>query len=259
MADEQPPRFESFGIVGFGHFGRMLAGSLAGHGRVLVYDDDPEMLVDFPNGVKAGEVEDVAGCDVVVLAVPFSSLAAALEQVRDHVAPDSVVMDVVSTKARASELLETVLAGHTNLLATHPLFGPPSMTHVEQGQHLVVTLARGARAEALVRFLESEFGLDVFRLDPGAHDESMAYMQALPFFIARALVRLDILGLKDRELLALPSFEKLATIAAIEEHHTQEMFATSQLSNPYAASVRRRFLDVLEEIHAELEATEETP
>ncbi|MEX2269778.1 MAG: prephenate dehydrogenase [Acidimicrobiia bacterium] len=248
-------KFESYGIVGFGHFGRMLAGSLVEHGRVLVYDEHPANVVALPDGVQEASIEDVAKCDVVILAVPFSSLEHAIQSVRDHLSPSGVVMDVVSTKALATELLESNLPDGVNILATHPLFGPPSMTHVEQGQHLVVTLARGERAEQLVEFLAQEFGLDVFRIDPAKHDESMAYMQALPFFIARALVRLDILDLKDRELLALPSFEKLATIAAIEQHHTQEMFDTSQLSNPYAATVRRRFLDILEEIDAELEGS----
>jgi prephenate dehydrogenase len=247
-------RFESYGIVGFGHFGRMLAGSLAEHGRVLVYDERPENVVALHDGVQHGSLEDVARCDVVVLAVPFSSLEAAIKSVRDHLSPTSVVMDVVSTKKLATEMLEAHLPPEVDILATHPLFGPPSMTHVEQGQHLVVTLARGERAEALAAFLSEEFGLDVLRVDPAKHDEAMAYMQALPFFIARALVRLDILGLKDREALALPSFEKLATIAAIEQHHTQEMFDTSQRSNPYAAEVRQRFLELLRDIDAELDA-----
>ena len=248
------PKFESFGIVGFGHFGRMLAGSLADHGRVLVYDEDPASVVALHDGVESAALVEVAQCDVVVLAVPFSSLEAAIRSVRDHLSSSSVVMDVVSTKQLATDLLQSNLPESVSILATHPLFGPPSMTHVEQGQHLVVTLARGERAEQLVEFLAHEFGLDVFRLDPAKHDESMAYMQALPFFIARALVRLDILGLKDRELLALPSFEKLATIAAIEQHHTQDMFDTSQRSNLYAAQVRKRFLEVLTELDAELDA-----
>lgn len=248
-----PSQFESFGIVGFGHFGRMLAGSLADHGQVLVYDENPEAVVALHDGVEPASLEEVARCDVVVLAVPFSSLERAIHSVRDHLAPTSVVMDVISTKELATDLLQAHLPEGVNILATHPLFGPPSMTHVEQGQHLVVTLVRGERAEQLVEFLAEEFGLDVFRIDPAKHDQSMAYMQALPFFIARALVRLDILDLKDRELLALPSFEKLATIAAIEQHHTQEMFDTSQRSNPHAAKVRKRFLEVLAEIDAELD------
>jgi len=247
--------FESYGIVGFGHFGRMLAGSLVDHGRVLVCDEHPENVVALADGVESAPLEAVAACDVVVLAVPFSSLEAAIHSVRDHLSPDSVVMDVVSTKTLATELLVNHLPADVNIVAAHPLFGPPSMTHVEQGQHLVVTLARGERAEQLVELLSREFGLDVFRIDPAKHDEAMAYMQALPFFIARALVRLDILGLKDREALALPSFEKLATIAAIEQHHTQQMFDTSQRSNPYAATVRKRFLEILTELDAELDET----
>ena len=40
----------------------------------------------------------------------------------------------------------------------------------------------------------------------------MAYMQALPFFIAGPC-EIDVLELPYRELLSLPSFEKLASIA----------------------------------------------
>ena len=57
------------------------------------------------------------------------------------------------------------------------------------------------------------------------------------------------------DLLAIPSYEKLVMIADIEQHHTQEMFDTSQLANPYAADVRREFLerDPVNRLQTELE------
>jgi prephenate dehydrogenase len=241
---QQP--FGSFGVVGYGHFGAFLARSLAEHGKVLVCDADDARLSVSEEGVRAAPIEEVAQADVVVVAVPFGSFATAVGAVRDQLRPETVVMDVVSTKERATRVLQELLADHPNVLATHPLFGPPSMARVEPGQRIVITYEKGPGAAALRAFLASGdggLGLHVIERTPEEHDEAMAYMQALPFFIARALVALDLPHNED--VMAIPSYEKLSNIAEIEKHHTEEMFLTSQLANPYAERVRTAFLVAL--------------
>jgi prephenate dehydrogenase len=245
--------FESFGIIGYGHFGQFLAASLAPYGEVIVADVDAGQLADRVDGVRAGTVEEIAACDAVVIAVPFAALADVLDELKGILPATTVVMDVISTKSEATALLRSGLGDHRELLSTHPLFGPPSMDRMRAGQKLVVTACDGDRAEQLLAFLEREFGLEPVEIGPEEHDEAMAYIQALPFFIARALVRLKILERTERDL-GLPSFEKLATIAEIEMHHTPAMFDTSQRSNPYAERVRKEFLQVLSDLDRELES-----
>jgi prephenate dehydrogenase len=247
-------RFETFGIVGYGHFGQFLAASLARHGKVLVHDADDAKVEHAGDGIRPASLDEVAAADVVILAVPFAALAGVLGQIRDRLGRDTVVMDVVSSKQRATELLEESLPPDANLLATHPLFGPPSMTRIEPGLRIVVTAERGAAAARLREFLEQELGLVAVSLSPDAHDRAMAYMQSLPFFIARALVSIDLLELEHRDLLAIPSFEKLAEIAFIEQQHTVDMFDTSQISNPYADEARRHFVAALQQLQADIEA-----
>jgi prephenate dehydrogenase len=245
--------FTTFGIVGYGHLGQLLARSLADQGKVLVTDVDDTRLEDVTKGVRVASLDEVVGADVTILAVPYRALEVLLEDIRDRLGADTVVMDVVSTKAHATELLQRILAEHPNVLATHPLFGPPSMTRLERGLRLVVTHEKGERAAAFQEFLTSQFGLEIIHISAEEHDRAMAYMQSLPFFIARALVRIDLLGMPHRDVLAIPSFEKLAEIEAIEEQHTMGMFDTSQISNPYAEDARRRFLEILKELQAEIE------
>jgi prephenate dehydrogenase len=252
--------FGTFGVVGYGHFGSFFARSLAEHGKVLVTDADESLLPVDVEGVRAAPLEEVAQADVVVVAVPFLSFEGVVRQLAPHLGPDTVVMDVVSTKERSTHVLENVLADHPNVLATHPLFGPPSMERVEAGHRLVITYQRGERAAALRAFLASGdggLGLWIHDRTPDEHDETMAYMQALPFFIARALVELDLPH--DEDVLSIPSYQKLASIAEIEKHHTDEMFDTSQRANPYADEVRRRFLDALLELDRRIRAGEVHP
>jgi len=247
---DDPMEFQTFGIVGYGHFGKFLADSLSDYGKVLVTDVDAGKLESASNGVRAVLIDEVVTADVVILAVPFTALREVLDDIRDSLPGDTVVMDVISTKAHASYLLESVLSEHPHLLATHPLFGPPSMQRIGAGDRLVVTYERGRRAAEFRGFLEARLGLEIVEVSPREHDEAMAYMQSLPFFIARALVRLD---LPFRDELTIPSYRKLAEIAAIEEEHTVDMFDTSQVSNPYAEDARRHFLEVLGGLQREIE------
>ena len=188
----------------------------------------------------------------LIAAVPFGALQSVLEKLQPVLRPETLVMDVTSTKERATELFERILGDHPNVLATHPLFGPPSMDRLEPGEKLVVTLARGPQAQAFCAFLTTTFGIEIVEVEAHEHDEAMAYMQALPFFIARALVDIGVLDEKHVHDLVIPSFEKLARIAEIEKHHTADMFDTSQRSNPYAEAARTRFLDQLHELDARI-------
>jgi prephenate dehydrogenase len=219
---------------------------------VFVTDIDASKLPKRANGIRAATFDKIGQCDVVILAVPFGALETAITGLRDHLAEDTVVMDVVSTKARATDALQSVLDDHPNVMASHPLFGPPSMRHIEPGGRIVVTYEKGPRTVDLHRFLRADLRLHVLKLTPDEHDEAMAYMQALPFFIARALIKLKVLDIPHWEQLSIPSFEKLASIAAIEKHHSSAMFDTSQRSNPFAKEARDRLLKTLQELHREI-------
>lgn len=245
---------KSFGIVGYGHFGRFLARSLVEHGTVLVADVDEAVLTGNTDGLRVATMDEIGGTDVVIVAVPFNAFEVALKGLADRLDPETVVMDVVSSKVRSTAILEATLGDHPNLLATHPLFGPPSMPRIEPGDRLVVTMSKGDGAARLVDFLGSTspgLGLQILERSSEEHDRAMAYMHALPFFIARALVAID---LPTEDVLSIPSFQKLATIAEIERHHTDEMFDTSQRGNPYAQDVRAAFLSALNDLDEKLRA-----
>lgn len=246
--------FKTFGVIGYGNFGQFLARSLATYGDVIATDTDTRKLSSMKDRrIRFGSVTDVAQSDVVILAVPFSSLDAALDQIRTIVKPRSVVMDVLSTKSASTALLVNALADHPNILATHPLFGPPSFQRIHKGSRIVITYEAGARTANFVQFLTEDLRLTVERMSSEQHDQAMAYMQSLPFFIARALVHLDIMEFGHQDSLAIPSFQKLLTIANIEQFHTHDMFETSQLSNPYAEQARNRFIEALLQIQRQLE------
>ena len=52
-----------------------------------------------------------------------------------------------------------MLDGHPNVIASHPLFGPPSMKRIQPGQRLVITHEQGPEAAKFRTFLETKLGL----------------------------------------------------------------------------------------------------
>ena len=236
----------SFGIVGCGALGAMLADSLAVAGEVRTYD-----LASTPGRTHA-PLADVSACDLVICAVPDSALRDAVGSIVPLLGDNSVVMDTVSSKVNATATLAELLPGGVDYVASHPLFGPPSMSSITPGLRLVVTDVRGGHAEAVLVFFAEQFGVDIVRMTSEEHDRSMAYILALPLFIARVLDRMEIDRMPLLDKLSIPSFEKLVTLAAIERFHSDGMFLTSQCANPFAADMREAFSNAVVQLRKDL-------
>src|SRR5215212_7887722 len=89
-------------LGGSGHQGRGLARRFAQAGMsVVVGSRDPmrarALVAEWPAGASIevdANAAAVARADIVVLAVPFPSIAPLLEEVRSHFLPGAVVVDV---------------------------------------------------------------------------------------------------------------------------------------------------------------------
>jgi len=80
----QPIRIRSIGILGFGAFGRLIAEHL--HPYFTLFACDPALTAEDERyaHVRFGNISAVAGCDLVILAVPVSELSSALRGIRPH-------------------------------------------------------------------------------------------------------------------------------------------------------------------------------
>ena len=93
----------------------------------MAYDADAD-LDSQPSdlGVTLTSLENVALCDVIVLAVPVSCFEEILTLIAPICRPGSTVVDVGSVKMQPALAMEQILPSHVNVVATHPLFGPES-------------------------------------------------------------------------------------------------------------------------------------
>src|SRR5262245_45425409 len=116
------PDASAIGLLGYGRFGRALAGLCQAAG-VPVRAYDPGAAP--PAEVAVGSVPELAAAaGTLFVAAPLDAIPAAVEGLAPHVGLDHLVADVGSVKVSPAAALERVLGARVPWVATHPLFGP---------------------------------------------------------------------------------------------------------------------------------------
>jgi len=243
-----PLQATTLGLIGFGQFGRLAASVLAPHYDIVVFDTAPLQGAIEGMRLRAGSLEQAATCDVVIVAVPVLAMPAVFTAIAQHLKPGTLVVDVGSVKVQPVQWMLELLPAHVDIVATHPLFGPQSARGGLAGQRLVVCPVRGDRHGCIVDLAE-RLGLTVSVTTPEAHDQEMAYVQALTHLIGRSLVNL---GIPD-ETLKTDSYQHLLDLCGLVGGDSFELFRAIQTQNPYATDVVRTFVAQAQELLDQLE------
>ena len=227
------------GLVGFGQFGRLAARLLKDHFAIVVTDVAPTAeAAARAAGVQFGTLEEVAGCEIVVVAAPVAYMRDVFAAIAPYVRPGALVADVGSVKMLPAQWMQELLPEHVDIVATHPLFGPQSAKDGLAGLRFVVCPIRGERHERVAAFGRS-LGLTVTITTPEEHDREMAYVQALTHLIGRSLVNI---GIPDEQL-KTPSYQHLLELCGLIGADTFELFTAIQTQNPFAPEVAKAFVD----------------
>ncbi|MDP3993766.1 MAG: prephenate dehydrogenase/arogenate dehydrogenase family protein [Candidatus Doudnabacteria bacterium] len=241
-------RIERVGIVGFGNFGKFFARKLATTFDVSVWDCRNFNDEAAEMSVRWSTLEEVANRELVVLAVPLQSMELLLGRLTLCVNPNALLMDVCSVKQEPLRLMRKYLP-QIELLGTHPLFGPQSAKDGWHGHRLVICpiAASSPKSEFMLQFLRDQ-GLRLFEMTAEQHDRQMANVQALTHFIARGLTGCEV----SNSELATTAFGHLCKVAELLGADSWELFKTIELGNPFAAEVRQRFMQELENLERRL-------
>lgn len=236
------------GILGYGRFGRALAGLLeeAGHRyRAL----DPGAAV--PEAKRAEDWAALAAdADFLALAVPVPALAGAIEQAATVLRPGQVLFDVGSVKTGPCRSMEQILGPRHPFAGTHPLFGPVSLARAERPLRVVLCpspLHPGAGRQ-VARLFEG-LGCEVLEQNPEDHDRVMATTHALTFFLAKGLLEV---GAGADLPFTPPSFHSIQRTLESVRGDAGHLFATLQNENPFALEARTHLLEALQAIHHDL-------
>jgi prephenate dehydrogenase len=230
---------KTIGIVGYGSFGKFLVDKLSGQFKVLVYSRRHQ-----PGENIFVSLDDMAKTDFLILSIPLEAYEEYLTKLRSILTPNTVIVDVCSVKVKPIKIIRQILPDQP-LLATHPLFGPESAAKSLKGHTLVICpeVSNKLASDRLVK-LAKEQGLNVLVESAKIHDQQMATVHALTFFIARAL---DKYQLKSHKF-DTPSYKRLLYLAELDTHHSDELFQTIETGNPYAKAARHKFINLMNDL-----------
>jgi len=144
--------------------------------------------------------DDVAHCveqaDLVIVAVPVMVIKEVLIEIASHLKPESVVMDVGSTKKLVCQWAEQFLPQHTAFIGGHPMIGKES-TAIEaadkslfRGHHFITTpdTKTNEQAIALAKQLIKALGMKEKPMTPNHQDILVTWASDLPFIVATCLL-----------------------------------------------------------------------
>jgi len=190
------------GIVGFGTFGQFLAKTFTKHHDVVAtsrsdYTKEAEQL-GVLKFFSFSRMADFFGTplDVCVLAVSIISFESTLTLIQPYVQGlEVLIVDVLSVKEYPRSLMLEHLPEESDILCTHPMFGPDSGggPHGWSGLNFVyekVRISTGhARRDVLERFLciWEQQGCSMVRMCCSIHDRHAADSQFITHLVGRML------------------------------------------------------------------------
>lgn len=233
----------TFGIIGYGAFGQLAASILSKYTKVFVYDINSTQS-DSSSAVKFVDIDQVAKCDFVLISSGIESLEQICKDIADKVSKQTIVFDVCATKVKAVEILNKNLKGKCQLMSAHPLFGPQTVDSDLSGQSIVLFPIDLQNESMIDMFFESQLGLNVIKMSPEDHDQEMAWVHGLTFFVGRGLLEIS----PPKSQLTTGYYQKLLDIVEMESNHSKQLFLEVEKFNPFASEIRKKFTDKLEEL-----------
>lgn len=195
--------FEQLGLIGCGLIGGSFALALKRAKlvkRVVGYSKSPSTTerarqlgvidVAAPSALLA-----VSGADLVLIAVPVAASEATFKAIRHGLAPDTLVMDVGSTKTDVVEAARRGLADQLGgFVPAHPIAGKEmaGVGHAEavlfDGRQVVLTPIKATLRSHVQRATQvwTGIGARVLTMTPEEHDGAFAAVSHLPHLLAFA-------------------------------------------------------------------------
>ena len=237
------------GIIGFGRFGRLMAGYMAGDFTVKVFNRSDKSAEIAEAGAISTSLEEVCRQKVVILSVPISTMQKMLGQIAQLLRPDAMVVDVCSVKVYPTRWMLETLPQSVSLLGTHPMFGPDSAAESLHDRKIVLCNVRtdDTRYQEVKKYLTGK-GLNVIDTTPEEHDRQIAVSLSLTHFIGRSLEEFGAHEL----IIDTEGYKRLLHILGVVTHDTWQLFMDMHRYNPYARENRQAFTAAMARLEEKL-------
>lgn len=209
---------------------------------VVGWDRDPaSMTLALKRGAITAAVADpaaaVVGATVVVVATPVSAVETVFTAIAPHLARETVVSDVSSTKGQVMAWAARELQAGQPFVGGHPMAGSEksgvahARVNLFRGARYCLTPTPGCPPAALARLedLAIAVGARPLILDAATHDAYVAAISHVPFVVSTALVRLTTGDphWPDMQALAATGYRDITRLASGDPRMYADICATN--------------------------------
>ena len=226
-------------IIGFGRFGAMLHSLLSKGFEVDVFDKNS---IDNSD-VNEVSLEDALRNETIFIAVPIRDFENLVKDISKNISSGKTVIDVCSVKVFPKKVMLDNLSNETDIIATHPLFGPDSLK--DSGSVMTMESVRNTfgRYDFWKNYFESQ-NILIEEITAEEHDMMAARSQGLTHFVGRVIndfgtnqTRIDTEGYK--------ALHKLVNQTC---NDTWELFEDIQNFNPFTEKMISELNESFEKI-----------
>lgn len=259
--------FNQLGVIGCGLMGGSFALALKRAGlvkRVVGYSKSPSTV---ERAKRLGVIDEaaesalmaVSGSDLVLLAVPVGAIEATLKAIRHLVSPQTLLMDVGSTKRDVVDAARRVLKDRlSGFVPAHPIAGKEAsgVEHADaglyQGRQVILTPLAHTDAEMVQKATDvwAAIGCQVLRMTPENHDSAFAAVSHLPHVLAFAYFNAVMSQPAGRDFLSLagPGFRDFTRIAASDPDVWRDILISNREEIIKQSQRFRHALDAFEHV-----------
>ena len=218
----------SFGIIGFGRFGNILADILSINNEILIHDPNRNSE-DFQNV----SLFKVVQCEILFIAVPIRDFESVINSLRKYKLQNTTIVDVCSVKIYPVEIMKKYLPSNVGIIATHPMFGPDSYSpfrELKMVMHSVRDMHN--QFDKLKQMFEAK-SISILEMTPEDHDRDAAMSQGITHFIGRVLSQSGISSTSINTL----GFNELLGVIEQTCNDSWDLFKDLQNYNPYTVKM----------------------
>ena len=211
-------------IIGFGRFGTMLHQLLIKGFEVDVFDIEPVSQSD----INFVSLDDVLKNDTIFIAVPIRDFEGLMSSLSSKISGKKTIIDVCSVKVHPKQAMLDHLPNETDIVATHPLFGPDSLQ--ERGSIMMMEKVRDTydRYEFWKSYFESQ-NITIEEITSEEHDIMAARSQGLTHLVGRVI---DDFGTQKTNIDTV-GYKALHKLVSQTCNDSWELFEDIQKYNPY--------------------------
>ena len=226
-------------IIGFGRFGAMLHSLLSKGFEVDVFDKNS---IDNSD-VNEVSLEDALQNETIFIAVPIRDFENLVKDISKKISSGKTVIDVCSVKVFPIKVMLDNLSNETDIIATHPLFGPDSLK--DSGSVMTMESVRNTfgRYDFWKNYFESQ-NILIEEISAEEHDMMAARSQGLTHFVGRVI---DDFGTNQTRI-DTEGYKALHKLVNQTCNDTWELFEDIQNFNPFTEKMISELNESFEKI-----------